>query len=97
MSISIGVFSLSVSADEWIPQTDLRHSKQNPVLFEKVEEARKLIDGYSGRPEGLAKSQELLETVLKEDDRFVPANRQAARLVIRVGYIKESLQKAEFP
>lgn len=93
MAISLGALSLSVSADQWMPQTDLRYSEQNPDLFEKVEEARKLIDGYRGRTEQLVKSQELLEYVLNEDDRFVPAYRQAARLVIRAGSINSEMYR----
>lgn len=94
------VSPLSVASD-WTSPTDARYRDQDPDLFEKVVQARQILDTWRGQTNKLRASVRLLNAVLETNDAFAPAYREYARAVIMAGVINSdkfregSLEQAE--
>ena len=82
-SIAFGILMLAnMQAWAWPSPIDYKYQKIDPVLYQKYDEARSLLDKYAGESEFLDLGSSRLQYVLKKDVRFAPAYMQLGRLLI---------------
>lgn len=77
---SILIFSGVSLAEEWVSPIDKKYLAKNPELFSKFDQARDILDSWSGQREKLTKADTLLREILKEDPEYAPAYREFGRL-----------------
>ncbi|MEH6525899.1 MAG: hypothetical protein V7723_07470 [Sneathiella sp.] len=71
----------------WKSPTEERYREQNPKLYETLQQAKALLDGYGGDQRGLIKAKQLLDEIVEQRKDFAPAYREYARLYYKTGYI----------
>lgn len=69
-------------ANAWPSAIDDKYKKVDPSLYARYDEARNLLDKYSGESAFLELGQQRLLYVLRKDPKFSPAYMQLARLAI---------------
>jgi tetratricopeptide (TPR) repeat protein len=92
---SLIIISLVSVANEWVSPIDKKYKDQNPELFSKFDQARTLLNSWSGQREKLKRAEALLREILKEDKKYAPAYREFGRLYIMAGNIKNQKNKNE--
>ena len=73
---------------EWYSPVEDKYKNAYPDLYVKYDEARSLIDEYSGNQDVLVKAKVILDEVLQSMDGFAPAYKEYARLIRNAGFIR---------
>ena len=74
-------------SSDWVSPVDVKYRQKNPALFEKFENARKLIDSYRGDRRVLADADQILSNILASDPKYAPVYREYGRLIQLAGHI----------
>jgi tetratricopeptide (TPR) repeat protein len=86
----LSFFVSVVNAEAWVSPIETKYMQKNKRLYIKYTEARELINNYRGQIEYLDRVDELLTSILTEDEQYAPAFREYGRYFILAGYINNN-------